>query len=151
MGMFFRNAEAQGFHVSHIRCIPLQGLDNGTGPLAGQGSFPGIYIFQFFYIIMAAGPLDIGKAHRIVDAKVMEGAEQAPLNGIGKPDFCRHMTAEIVQYILPIHSFRRSRKAQQDFRMKPVQKLLVPFGRRMVKFIYNNHIIVEGIHFSQNF
>ena len=121
MGMFFRNAEAQGFHVSHIRCIPLQSLDNGTGPLAGQGSFPGIYIFQFFYIIMAAGPLDIGKAHGIVDAKVMEGAEKAPLNGIGKPDFCRHMTAEIVQYVLPIHSFRRSRKAQQDFRMKPGQ------------------------------
>ena len=70
---------------------------------------------------MAAGPLDIGKAHGIVDAKVMEGAEQASFNGIGKPDFCRHMTAEIVQYVLPIHSFRRSRKAQQDFRMKPGQ------------------------------
>ena len=70
---------------------------------------------------MAAGPLDIGKAHWIVDAKVMEGAEQAPLNGIGKPDFCRHMTTKIVQYVLPIHSLRCSRKAQQDFRMKPGQ------------------------------
>lgn len=50
----------------------------------------------------------------IGDAKILERAEQFPVNGFGQTNFCRNAVVEVWKNALAVHTLRGSRQAQQN-------------------------------------
>lgn len=147
MRVFLRDAEAKCFHVANVCGVAKEGVSDGAGALAGQCAFCSVETFELAHVVFSACPLDFPKTHRIRDAEVVKRTEKAPLDGIGQAYFCGDVSAEIGEDVSPVHTLWRSRKSEEDLRMKVCEKVLVGSCRRMMEFIDDDHVIVAGIHF----
>ena len=146
MRVFFRDAEAECFHVANVCGVAKKGVSDGAGALAGQCAFCGVETFEFTHVVFAARPFDFRKAHGVRDPEVVERAEKTSLDGIGQAYFCGDVSAEIGEDVSPIHSLWRSCEAEEDLRMKVCEKVLIGSCRCMMEFIDDDHVIVVGIH-----
>ena len=104
----------------------------------------GVDLFQFALLIATGRPFQRIQIHGIGNAKVLERAEQLPVDGFGQTNFRRNAVMEVRQDTLAVHTFRSSGQAQQDARLVVGQELLVSRRGGMVEFVHDDVIVKIG-------
>ena len=88
-----------------------------VGASVCNGTTEGVDLFQLALLIATGRPFQRIQIHGIGNAKVLERAEQFPVNGFGQTDFRRNAVVEVWKDALAVHTLRGCRQAQQDARL----------------------------------
>ena len=104
--MLNRDTETKSLYVINIGDIFQQRRDYQIGTSLRHRSAEGINLCQLALVIAAGAPFQSVQVHSIRNAKILEGAQQFPVNGFRQADFRCDTVAKIGEYALAIHTLR---------------------------------------------
>ena len=84
------------------------------------------------------------EVRRVVDAEVVERAEQALVERIPQSRFERDATVEPFEHRLSVRPFGRGGEPEQELRSQAPEQPVIARGRRMVKLVDDDHVEAVG-------
>lgn len=115
--MGFGNAESKAGNVVPVSHVTIGFFEDPFGSFLRAVLFHGVDVGKLGGIVAASRPTDLAEVGRVVDAEILEGTEEFPVNGIGQADFHGNASVEVRQDALSIHSFRCRGHAEKNLRL----------------------------------
>ena len=139
--VIYRHTEAEALHLVNVRHIFQQCRHHMVGAAVGNRPAERVDVLQLALLVATGRPFEFIQIHGIGNAKILKRAEQLSVNGFRQTNFRRNTIVEVWQNALAVHTFRRSRQAQQNTRLVVGQELLVGRSCRVVEFVYDDVIV----------
>ena len=140
------HAEAEGAHGERVGDGVLNGLDDERDARLVTG----VDLLEREDVVAATRPLHVRQIGAVVQPEVLEGAQQASLEGIPQPEFDGNAAIEPLEHALTVGALRSCRQAQKDLRAQMLQEAPVRRRRRMVEFVDDHDIERVGCMSSRS-
>jgi len=75
---------------------------------------PGVQALELRQVVALAGPPDRRQVGVVVQAEILERAEQPALEGVPEPHFHRDVIVEVVKDVFGVGTFRRGGQPEKD-------------------------------------
>ena len=141
VGVGDASAESKGSHPTWVRHVFLDGVADAQSPHMVAGE----HVVQIAGYISPALKAHRGEVRSVVDAEVVERAEQALVERIPQSRFERDATVEPFEYRLAVRTLGRSGEPEQDLRCQALEKPVIARGRRMVKLVDDDYVKAVGL------
>ena len=136
MGVLHAHAEAQGPHRIQVGDFVCQFAQDQ----AQAGVVGGVEVGEGFAGVAVAAPLDPGEIRAVVESEVVEGAEQALLQGAPEAQFGGDAAVKPMEDVLAAGALGGGGEAQQQHGRQVAQPTLVAGGGGMVELIDDHHV-----------
>lgn len=115
--MGFGNAEPKSGNVVPVGHVTIRFLEDPFSSFLRAVLFHGVDVGKLGSIVASPRPPDLAEVSRVVDAEILEGTEELPVDGIGQADFHGDTSVKVRQDALSIHSLRCRGHAKKDLRL----------------------------------
>lgn len=109
--MGFGNAEPKASDIVPVGHVTICFFKDPFGSFLRAVLFHGVDVGKLGGVVAASRPADLAEVGRVVDAEILEGTEEFPVDGIGQADFHGNASVKVRQDAFSIHSFRSCRHA----------------------------------------
>jgi hypothetical protein len=99
--------------------------------------------------VAAAAPFQGGEIGGIGHGEIVEGGEQALIEGAPEAEFCGDATAEPVEDVEPVGPFGGGGEAEQQLGAEVIEPAAVAGGGGVVELIHDHHLEALGGDLSE--
>lgn len=139
-GVLHAYAEAQGAHADRIGELVVQLLEDQVHAAV----IAGVELVELGGHVAAAAPLQGGEVGGVGDGEVVEGGEQALIEGAPEAKFGSDATVEPVEDVEPVGSFGGGGEAEQQLGAEVIEPAAVAGGGGVVELVHDHDVESVG-------